>query len=274
MQLSVHFSKESRAIRWNHAIWYTVKDAIFEVSKYIRRRGIAFPKHSRSRFNLKEHVKVLGIFRSNAFDLGSHCLYQQAVFNRTSRINHSCVPNAQGNFDDTLSRFNIHATRDIKTDEELTLNYLQEEGAARESRQSRLLSGYGFTCDCPACDLTSSQGRLGEENRLHMHQKLAEFAGASEGAGNSITQKLEVERQTIKSFILLLEGEKIAGRELSTLYLEATKLNEELGNYAEALYSAERALEIDQDCLGTDHTLYLETLETVQSLKLRTESRN
>ena len=57
-------------------------------------------------------------------------------------------------------------------------------------------------------------------------------------------------------------------------YLEATKLNEELGNYEEALYSAERALEIDQDCLGTDHALYLETLETVRSLKLRTESKN
>jgi hypothetical protein len=57
-------------------------------------------------------------------------------------------------------------------------------------------------------------------------------------------------------------------------YLEATKLNEELGNYEEALYSAERALEIDQDCLGTDHSLYQETLETVQSLKLRAESKN
>jgi hypothetical protein len=52
------------------------------------------------------------------------------------------------------------------------------------------------------------------------------------------------------------------------------KLNEELDNYEEALYNAERALEIDKDCLGTDHVLYLETLETVQSLKLRTESKN
>jgi tetratricopeptide (TPR) repeat protein len=56
-------------------------------------------------------------------------------------------------------------------------------------------------------------------------------------------------------------------------YLEATKLNEELGNYEEALSSAEKALEIDRYCLGTDHVLYLETLETVQSLKRRRESK-
>jgi hypothetical protein len=57
-------------------------------------------------------------------------------------------------------------------------------------------------------------------------------------------------------------------------YLEATRLNKELGNLEEALRSVERALEIDQDCLGTDHVLYKDTLEIVQSLKRQRKPTN
>jgi hypothetical protein len=209
MKLSAHITKELSFLRWSQAIWYKIRRTASSILG--RSQGI------QPLLSLKDHVTVLSIFRSNAFNLGSRSPIQQAVFRQISRINHSCVPNAQGNFHDTLGSLNVHATRDIQVGEELTLNYLQEEGAARESRQSRLLSGYGFTCDCPACDLTSSQGRLGEENRLQMHRKLAAFAAASEGIGDSTTHKLNMGLQTILSFILLLEGEKIAGRELSTL---------------------------------------------------------
>ena len=132
------------------------------------------------------------------------------VFHRTSRINHSCVPNAQGNFDDTLSRFNIHATRDIKTDEELTLNYLVERGAERASRQSELLTRYGFACDCPACDMKSARGRAGERRRLQVQKELRAYV--EDGA-----QSPEMRFQITRSFIQLLEGEDIVGRELSTL---------------------------------------------------------
>jgi hypothetical protein len=209
MKLSAHITKELLFLRWSQAIWYKIKRTAAAI--------VGKPRSIRPVLSLRDHVIIISIFRSNAFNLGSRSPIQQAVFRRISRINHSCVPNAQGNFHDTLGSLNVHATRDIQVGEELTLNYLQEEGAVRESRQSRLLSGYGFTCDCPACDLTSSRGQLGEENRLQMHQKLAAFAGASEGTGDSITHKLNIELQTILSFILLLEGEKVAGRELSTL---------------------------------------------------------
>lgn len=157
---------------------------------------------------------ILSIFRNNAFDLGNGSEFQQAVFPKISRINHSCVPNAQGNFHSELGRFNIHATRDIEPDEELTLNYLQELGAARESRQQRLLSGYGFTCECPACDLNLARARKGEKRRVRMHKELAKYV---ESMASGAVQSLEAELETVQRFIKLLEGEGIAGRELSTL---------------------------------------------------------
>ena len=164
--------------------------------------------------NPREHVTILSIFRNNAFNLGSSSEFQQAVFPRISRINHSCVPNAQGNFHDELGRFNIHATRDIETGEELTLNYLQELGAGREMRQEKLLGGYGFECECPACDLRLETARDGERKRLRMHEELAKYV---EGMGSGAVQSLEAELEAVQKFIRLLEGEGIAGRELSTL---------------------------------------------------------
>jgi hypothetical protein len=207
LRLSTHITKELRVLRWSQAVWYTVKHTASSIFSRLGGKGvISWP-------NVKEHVTVLSIFRNNAFNLGSS-KFQQAVFPKISRINHSCVPNAQGNFHEELGRFNIHATRDVKPDEELTLNYLHEHGAVRESRQLRLFDGYGFTCECPACDLTSSPARDGEKRRVKMHQELAKYV---EGTANGAVQSVGAELEAVWRFIRLLEGEGIAGRELSAL---------------------------------------------------------
>jgi hypothetical protein len=206
--LSTHLTKELKVLRWSQAAWYTAKHT---VSSIFRRLG---GKGGFSMPNVKEHVTVLSIFRNNAFDLGSSSKFEQAVFPSISRINHSCIPNAQGNFHEALGTFNVHATRDIKPDEELTLNYLHEHGAARESRQLRLLNGYGFVCECPACDLSSSHGRDGEKRRVKMHEEISNYV---EEVASGAVQSLDAELETVQRFIGLLEGEGIAGRELATL---------------------------------------------------------
>lgn len=206
--LSTHVTNELKIMRWSQAVWYTLTHTLS--SLFRREKGIG----AMSWPNPKEHVTIISIFRNNAFNLGASSAFQQAVFPKISRINHSCVPNAQGNFHDELGRFNIHATRDIETGEELTLNYLQELGAAREVRQERLMSGYGFSCECTACDMSSSKGRDGEKRRVKMHEELAKYV--EEVAGGSV-QSSEAELEAVQRFIRLLEGERIAGRELSSL---------------------------------------------------------
>jgi hypothetical protein len=174
LRLSSHVTKELSILRWSQAAWYTLKHTLISIFGRKGEGEVAWP-------NPKEHVMVLSIFRNNAFNLGKSSEYQQAVFPRISRINHSCVPNAQGNFHDVLGKFNIHATRDIERGEELTLNYLQELGAGREKRQERLLGGYGFACECPACDLKLETARDGERRRVKMHgdgkRGCAQFGG-------------------------------------------------------------------------------------------------
>jgi SET domain-containing protein len=206
--LSTHITNELKIMRWSQAVWYTLTHTI---SSLFRTKG---ESGAMSWPNPREHVTILSIFRNNAFNLGSSSAFQQAVFPNISRINHSCVPNAQGNFHDELGRFNIHATRDIAMGEELTLNYLQELGAAREMRQERLISGYGFSCECKACDMSSSKGRDGEKRRVKMHEELAKYV---EGVAGGSAQSSEAELEAVQRFIRLLEGEEIAGRELSTL---------------------------------------------------------
>ncbi len=206
--LSTHVTNELKIMRWIQAVWYTLTHTI--ASLFRGEKGIG----ARSWPNPKEHVTVLSIFRNNAFNLGSSSPFQQAVFPKISRINHSCIPNAQGNFHDELGRFNIHATRDIETGEELTLNYMQELGVGREMRQERLMSGYGFSCECTACDMSTLKGRDGEKRRIKMHEELAKYV---EGVASGSVQRSEAELEAVQRFIRLLEAEGIAGRELSTL---------------------------------------------------------
>lgn len=184
-------------MRWSQAFWFTLKSLSFS----------QFPR-------LGEHVAILSIFRSNAFALGSKSTIQQAVFGQISRLNHSCVPNAQGNFHEGLGRFNVHATRDIGLGEELTLNYLPEHGSVRQTRQGRLSEGYGFECLCQACDLSTVGGERGEAGRVNMLKILKEYAEGVQEDGEKGTEK---ELEIVQGFLGLLQGEGIAGREVSVL---------------------------------------------------------
>jgi hypothetical protein len=207
--LSSHITKESAILRWNHAFWHILKQNVLDT--YLRLQGKG--EFSISGLpSMRRHVAITSIFRSNAFDLGNAVAFQEAVFPRISRMNHSCIPNAQGNFHEPLGCFNIHAIRDIEVDEELTLNYLHEHISIRDSRQGRLLKGYGFVCECPACDLTSLRGSDGEESRIQMGKLLGDYA-------ELVAQNAdpEAELRTTELLLKMLEKEGVAGRELSTM---------------------------------------------------------
>lgn len=204
LQLSSHIA--SPFLRWSQVIGYSIK-SLFSTREGVK---IFIP----SLFTLREHLTILSIFRTNAFSLGGTTGIHQAIFASVARLNHSCVPNSQGNFHEVLGSFNVHATRDILADEELTISYLPEHGAVQAVRQKSLADGYGFPCDCPACDLSTARGQGGEERRVLMQEELSAFAQKASESGN---RNIEAELRTIESYILLFETEGIAGRELSTM---------------------------------------------------------
>jgi hypothetical protein len=68
---------------------------------------------------------IINVFRNNCFHIGDGV---RAVFPQAARLNHACVPNAQGNFHSGLGAFAVHAVKEIAEEEEITISYLEVRG--------------------------------------------------------------------------------------------------------------------------------------------------
>lgn len=212
-------SHDVAVLRWGQVMWYRTLEAFITLRLrlvqliYQSKNGNSMIRNPSTVFRIREHVQILAIFRSNAFDIGRD---RQAIFPSIARINHSCVPNAQGHFHEDLKRLNIHATRDILDGEEVMINYLKETGVAlRRQRQDKLLEGYGFDCDCPACDVNSTSGQVVERQRVEGLCKLAKYAQEATRSGTS-SQDTESELAMMMVMVKLFEKQSLTGRGLSS----------------------------------------------------------
>ncbi|XP_053969518.1 histone-lysine N-trimethyltransferase SMYD5 [Anastrepha ludens] len=72
-----------------------------------------------------------------------------------SKINHSCVPNAQSTFPYSNDIVVLKALAPIEAGEEICISYLDEcqLTRSRHSRQKILKENYIFICQCPKCQL-------------------------------------------------------------------------------------------------------------------------
>ena len=108
------------------------------------------------------------IVRSNGYPLGPNSEVG-GVFPLIARINHSCRQNAQHPWDKEKQREVVHAVREIREGEELTLNY--STGGPSEVRRRALKTYFGFYCACEVCSLPSAALKVSDE-RLHWAQEL------------------------------------------------------------------------------------------------------
>ncbi|KXH67090.1 TPR domain-containing protein [Colletotrichum salicis] len=198
---------------------------------------------------------ILNIFRNNNFNIGNQT---QALFPQVARLNHSCVPNAQGNFNKDLNVFTIHATRKIEPQEEITISYLDEHLGLRQSRQTALHDGYGFTCGCSACSSTTSS-EAGEVRRAEIQRKLELFAEAA-------SEDPEDEFKMMLALLNAHEAEAIRGREVSTMYIATARKAFDLEKREEGRELALKGLQLEKEAVGDDSPFYAATLETVQAL--------
>ena len=87
--------------------------------------------------------KVMEIIAVNQFDEG--------VFLRATRINHSCVPNLVHTYNMETKLKTFHTVRDVAAGEELTISYCG--GCLHTwSERREFLENYGFICTCEACE--------------------------------------------------------------------------------------------------------------------------
>ncbi|CAE7946154.1 SMYD5, partial [Symbiodinium sp. KB8] len=94
-------------------------------------------------------AKAAAIAHLNAF-----CTLEDglAIYERCSRFNHSCSPNAEyGLTQDGLMK--VRVLRAIEPGEEVCVSYLGDALMSKSSRQQFLRARYFFLCTCPLCSL-------------------------------------------------------------------------------------------------------------------------
>lgn len=207
---------------------------------------------------ISEGRDLLNIFYNNNFSL-SGASGKRAVFLTVARLNHSCVPNAQGNLNTALpgSQFTIHALREIANGEEITISYLHDELAIRSTRQRRLQEGYGFECACGICSIEDwgERHEQSQQRRLKIQETLAAFPGQQK-TSNSTSREFLLTKEVIDTY----EQEGLAGRELASLYFTAAGLATELGYNNEASALGAKGLQFEEDAVGLDSPFYISSL--------------
>jgi hypothetical protein len=97
---------------------------------------------------------VLSIYQTNAMELfWGEEKATSGVFDKISRINHSCVPNTFFCWNYTLGKSGmgtVYAIKEIAEGEELLTAYC--EPFISSSERAKLLRPWGFNCTCPACE--------------------------------------------------------------------------------------------------------------------------
>jgi hypothetical protein len=177
--------------------------------------------------------------------------FSQGIFPQIARLNHECVPNAQANFNDQTGSLNVHALRDIPSEQEVTLSYLDDAGDMSRAERQQSLDPYGFSCACKICQ----EGHLGaqesDKRRDAINRVALSVAQESDHQEKEPNRARELE--ALLGIIELMRQEGLVGRELAARYFAAAEWCMELRDMKMAVKCAEKGREIDEYVLGTDH---------------------
>ena len=103
---------------------------------------------------------------TNNFDVVIDSIPQQALFPEIAMLNHDCRPNAAYFWDEQMMTHYVHAIRDIRPGEEITITYTNNE-MDRATRMARLEKTWGFKCSCAAC---TAHANLVAESDTRLYQ--------------------------------------------------------------------------------------------------------
>ncbi|MCJ1394080.1 hypothetical protein MMC18_006958 [Xylographa bjoerkii] len=186
-----------------------------------------------------------GIAKTNAVPLGTSS-GEGAVFVEISRFNHSCISNCQHTWNSHIGQETVHAVKEIKKGEELTIAYLYQDDTYA-SRQNNLEKNFDFTCICDLCSLP-------EADRLASDADLLEIHRLDEGLNNTtrLLNDPELMLEEAHALLLLLRGAYITDARLSRVYYDAYKIVIVHGDVARAKIFAEKAYESRVWCEGAD----------------------
>jgi len=192
---------------------------------------------------------VLGIVTTNVLPLGKS--NSGGLFLEASRINHSCQPNAQHAWNDSLGHLTVHALHDIEADREITISYISGISSGYVERQRHLMNVFSFACACELCSLPLIARRR-SDYRLEQIRCINE----DEGAATDLEQILENPAKSFSQMhqlFELLEEEGICDIRVARAYFTAFQIAAVVGDKARAKVFAERAYAVWKVLAGDDN---------------------
>jgi hypothetical protein len=146
------------------------------------------------------------ILRSNALPIFDDPKLRAGLFLTASRLNHSCIPNADHYYDIKSGYKPVFANRDIEAGEEITISYINHVNP-QVLRQMELKTR-GFVCRCSACDLRHPDSRVHEQRlrsirRLYQDQDM-DSSGRLKISASSSESSLKLAAKQFQKLIELL----------------------------------------------------------------------
>ncbi|KAF2438447.1 SET domain-containing protein [Karstenula rhodostoma CBS 690.94] len=188
-----------------------------------------------------------GILRTNALPMGPD-LDAGGIFLHACRINHACDSNAVNYWNENLDQLTIHAIRDIRKGEEITISYLAAL-RNRQARQKDLLHNFGFTCACQLCCLPLGESKATDAalDRIHALDGIIEKRGI-QGLVKPARKMLGYVDEQVR----IWNNTAIAEIGLVRAYPDAFQIAIANGDLARARVFAERCLRLYEISVGND----------------------
>ncbi|OCL06764.1 SET domain-containing protein [Glonium stellatum] len=196
-----------------------------------------------------QEASLISIFQTNCMEMGQGA----AVFYEAARFNHSCNASAFFSWNARIGRETIHATRDIKAGEEITLCYCDPHHDVALRRWE--LKHYGFECDCPACedlDDPDSFAAISAQRRYRLRELDDMVSGIRSRNPKSAAPSSEHLLTCLLEMAALQLDEGLWTAELAYTYLDIAIACEAKGDLDNALSAARKALQVTFDCRGPD----------------------
>jgi len=216
-----------------------------------------------------KHEKAWSIYETNRFTVKSPSGYPDSmgIFTKAARMNHSCAPNVFHRYNAFVHRLTVHALRTIAPGEELLTSYIDICHPTLERR--RILRHWGFKCRCSAC---VSKDHVQDFRRKKLEDGLARMKKSEMKRAMENWQQWDYAKA-------LSHIEEVLGWMDEEGMEESDTLGEALANAAEYAMAlgwwdlakgwAERGLEVERKCCGTDSQEYERAKVLVEATKGR-----
>lgn len=219
--------------------------------------------------NLLDRVlHVWRIYETNRFTVRDAAgnRNHMGLFPNAARMNHSCDPNVFHRHNHNIMRLTIHALKDIQPGEEIYTSYIDICHPTPERR--RILRHWGFKCRCLACTRPKTGSDL---RRRKLEELTAKMKRNEAKRADREWQQWDYANalSLMEEIIGLMEEEKLNESDTLGEVLEnAAEYAMALGWWKLARDWAARAVEIEERCLGTDSSEYLNAVNLLESAKL------